>query len=145
MTPNRIQADTVAGTFVQPVPMPGRSWHRVERGEPVCGADVRTRSAEVITTGVMLASKVCADCLEGMTIDECEATRERSVAGVSDDIPDCPIHGPYRQPVDLLPDGAVGDLVRVAGWQYVISADGSLEALDSRDPRYVPSPDEVVR
>ena len=28
--------------------------------------------------------------------DECSMARERSVAGVSDVIPDCPVHGAFR-------------------------------------------------
>ena len=35
---------------------------------------------------------------EGTTPDECSTIRERSVAGISNDVPDCPIHGPYREP-----------------------------------------------
>jgi hypothetical protein len=27
--------------------------------------------------------------------DECAMTRERSVAGISDEIPPCDVHGPY--------------------------------------------------
>ncbi len=32
----------------------------------------------------------------GTTADECAMIRERSVAGVSDSVPDCPVHGAYR-------------------------------------------------
>jgi hypothetical protein len=34
----------------------------------------------------------------GTTPDECSTIRERSVAGISDDVPDCPIHDVYREP-----------------------------------------------
>lgn len=36
-----------------------------------------------------------ASCCPFATWEECAASRERSVAGVSDDVPDCPVHGPY--------------------------------------------------
>jgi hypothetical protein len=34
-------------------------------------------------------------CQYGTTADECAMVRERSVAGQSDEIPSCPVHGPY--------------------------------------------------
>ena len=37
----------------------------------------------------------------GTTPDECAAIRERSVDGVSDDVPSCPVHGPYHEPEPL--------------------------------------------
>jgi hypothetical protein len=39
--------------------------------------------------------------------DECDTIRERSVAGISNDIPDCPLHGPHKDtlshPSTILP------------------------------------------
>jgi hypothetical protein len=34
----------------------------------------------------------------GTTPDECSTIRERSVAGISDDVLDCPVHGVHREP-----------------------------------------------
>ncbi len=34
----------------------------------------------------------------GTTPDECSTIRERSVAGVSNDVPSCPVHGVYHEP-----------------------------------------------
>jgi len=34
--------------------------------------------------------------------DECAMARERSVAGISDDIPACEVHGPYPSEATLL-------------------------------------------
>ncbi len=34
----------------------------------------------------------------GTTPDECSTIRERSVAGLSNDVPPCPVHGPYHEP-----------------------------------------------
>ena len=48
------------------------------------------------------------------------------------------------RPTDLLPDGVLDQIVQVNGWLYFITADGSLEAFDSRDPRYIPLPDEYM-
>ena len=35
---------------------------------------------------------------DGTTPDECSTIRERSVAGISNSVPDCPIHGAFREP-----------------------------------------------
>lgn len=40
------------------------------------------------------ARKACP--FAGTTADECSMIRERSVAGVSNDVPDCPVHGAFR-------------------------------------------------
>lgn len=37
----------------------------------------------------------CADLCEATDAIECAGMRERLVAGISDTIPDCPVHGPY--------------------------------------------------
>jgi len=48
---------------------------------------------EVCTDCGRMSGEVCPwDCA---TDSECSMYRERSVAGISDDIPECPAHGPY--------------------------------------------------
>ena len=34
----------------------------------------------------------------GTTPDECSTIRERSVAGISNSVPDCPVHGAFLEP-----------------------------------------------
>lgn len=43
--------------------------------------------------GIMADMGICP--FEGTTADECAMIRERSVAGISNDIPACPVHGAY--------------------------------------------------
>lgn len=52
----------------------------------------------------MTETEVCSDCgrmssetcpWSATNDSECSMYRERSVAGVSNDIPDCPAHGPF--------------------------------------------------
>jgi hypothetical protein len=51
-----------------------------------------------------LARKAAEACpFAGTTAEECSMIRERSVAGVSDDVPDCPVHGVFR---DVEPEPA---------------------------------------
>jgi hypothetical protein len=40
-------------------------------------------------------SKICP--YGGIDADECGTIRERSVAGISNTIPDCPVHGPHQE------------------------------------------------
>ncbi|MEX1171683.1 MAG: hypothetical protein WEG56_03615 [Chloroflexota bacterium] len=45
-----------------------------------------------------LARKAAEACpFGGTTPDECSTIRERSVAGVSDSVPDCPVHGAFQE------------------------------------------------
>lgn len=39
-------------------------------------------------------------CSFGVDAQECALARERSVAGVSNTIPACPVHGPYTEVAD---------------------------------------------
>lgn len=49
-----------------------------------------------------------------------------------------------ERPTELLPlGGTQGQLVQVNGWLYEITADGEMQALDSRDARYIPMPEET--
>jgi hypothetical protein len=53
----------------------------------------RDRKARIATEAVGVGCP-----FGGTTPDECSTIRERSVAGVSNDVPDCPIHGVYQEP-----------------------------------------------
>lgn len=50
-------------------------------------------------------------CPYGIDADECSTFRERSVAGISMFVPDCPVHGPFQ-------DGSV--VCDACGARYVI-------------------------
>ena len=111
-------------------------------GHAVDDHDLREgRGCNVCAVGDPCGSILCDTCVIGV------ATTTRTEGGSTPvyRLCDSCATGFDAATSDLLPEGEVGDLVRVAGWQYVISADGSLEPLDSRDPRYVPADDEIVR
>jgi hypothetical protein len=70
-----------------------------------------------------LARKAAEACpFAGTTADECSMIRERSVAGVSDDVPDCPVHGAFR---DVGPEPAPEPTKAKRGGKAAPKAEGA--------------------
>lgn len=72
-----LSADVVSGTFCQPEPKPGPSWHLVvSRDLTACG---QRPSGEWWTTGIMQRWKVCLDCAPSLVAaDTCVRCRRRA-------------------------------------------------------------------